>query len=195
MFRDCELMCSCRRRGCRTRGSSWSVRGGVVLLLLCCCYIVFLFTAVESCVVQVRSFIFIFFRWQPLIFFVHGSFLHQCFLRSATLSQVFCWFTWCLYTDVLGCFFVVFFFKLPCAYKYLDRDSASDWLDLWVAFFRSQLKKWFGVLEVCSEALVFKKLHSCSCFSDKICTRACPRADMISVNFMSSQPVTPCRCF
>lgn len=40
-----------------------------------------------------------------------------------------------------------------------------------------------------------KKLHSCSCFSDKICTRACLRAHMISVNFMSSQPVTPCRCF
>lgn len=66
-----------------------------------------------------------FFRWQPLFFFVHGSFLHQCFLHSATLSQVFCWFTWWLYTD--GVFFILFFFsKLPYVYKYLDRDSASD---------------------------------------------------------------------
>lgn len=44
-------------------------------ILLCCCYIVFLSTVVESSVVQVRSFIFIFFRWQPLIFFCPWLFL------------------------------------------------------------------------------------------------------------------------
>lgn len=56
-------------------------------------------------------------------------------------------------------------------------------------------KKWFGELEVCGKLLIFKKLRSCSYFSNKICLCACLHAHMLTVNLVSSQPVTPCRCF
>lgn len=63
-------------------------------------------------------------------------------------------------------FFVLFFSKPPFVCKYLD-----------------------------DKLLIFKKLHSRSCFSDKICPCACLRTHRLTVNLVSSQTVTPCRCF
>lgn len=78
---------------------------------------------------------------------------------------------WCFNTsvDMQWCmvfFFVLFFSKHPFVYKYLD-----------------------------DKLLIFKKLHSRSCFSDKICRCPCLRAHTLTVNLVSSQTVTPCRCF
>lgn len=150
MFRDCELMCSCRRRGCRTRGSSWSVRGGVLLFLLCCCC----FLSMGLSCINAFSILQLF---------------HKCFgdLLDGYI-QMFCF---------LFCFF--FPNSLDCKSLFFVHSWKSD-----LEYLKYAVNRWFSKNYIPAPVSATKYAH----------VRACA-PHMISVHFVSSQPLTPCRCF
>lgn len=149
---------------------TWWRSAVFVVLLLYCCAAAILFSSPQWWrAVWFKSGV-------SFLFFLDGS-LFCPWLFLASMLSPFC----NSFTSVLLIYLMLiyrcsgvlffFFFKLPCAYKYLDRDSASDWLDLWVAFFRTVEKviwstwsmQWTAGFQKTAFLLLFQRqnMHMC----------------------------------